>query len=918
MNTGNQNPRASGRGVVNLSLSRGRSPGRRGLHTLAGQIQRANFWLTMLVVLCLGGSMLALSLSEVLKSQSKANHAATHVIGEVLSTEIQNQIDSLTDLASNPITWTSLTDTTGREVYLKPALAARENHATSSPTALFDYKGRHIAGNLPAASERERMEKLVLAVLAGQKQQMVLLSGAPVKLLVAAPVIYPYTQDVIGVLTGEIDLNRLFLQHTARKDEDIGVDIRNARQVLLSTAAALHETYLPAAFDLPFVLHGPSPGMAVWVYSTQNPWLLPVARLVGLALLIGALLSTVVWQVSRRLALRTTARIERLAAECDAVKEGHATHVTPDFQQDEIGILSRTLAQALSAYHHINQNLETAVEQKTRALLEIEGRFRRFFERNASVMLQIDAHTGQVMLANQAAANFYGYTLGELMAMRISDINCLPAEETQKQMVLAEHENRQSFIFQHRLHCGEVRDVEVYSTPMQINQMAALFSVVHDITDRVAAERKLKISNLALMSISQGVVVTNAQTQIISINNAFCDITGYGLDELLGQQCEFLQGSDTDSDTIHTIRQALQAGQDFDGEILNYRKNGEAFWNAMTITQMFDDDGVLSHFIGIIRDITERKQAKERLQLAANVFTFASEGIMITNADGNIVDTNAAFSLITGYDQEEVVGQKPHMLGSGRQDSAFFTALWAELHSSGQWHGEIWNRRKNGEFYAAMLNVSAVRNSKNHIDYFVALYTDITAKKNYQHQLERRAHHDPLTGLANRVLFTDRLDQAIAQALRHHQLLALVYLDLDGFKAVNDVHGHQAGDVLLIAVATRMQAVLREGDTLARIGGDEFMAVLVDLHSSKESLPVMQRMLLAASTPVLIDGVQVQVSASLGVTYFPQIGAATAEQLIEQADQAMYQAKQSGKNRIQVFEAAPSAHTASETDLVTC
>lgn len=903
---------------MTLALSMGHGPGRRGPHNLASQIQRASFWLTMLVVLCLGGSMLALSLSDVLKSQSKANHAAANVISQILTTEIQNQIDSLTDLASNPLTWTSLTDTAGREVYLKPALAARENHATSSPTALFDYKGRHIAGNLPTASEPQRRQALVLAVLASQKQQMILLSGAPVKLLVAAPVIYPYTKDVIGILTGEIDLNGLFLQHSAQPDADVGAEIRNARQVLVSTAVAPHKVYLPATFDLPFVLNGPSSGMAVWVYSTQNPWWLPVARLLGLAVLIGALLSLMVWHVSRRLALRTTARIERLAAECDAIKEGHATHVTPDFQQDEIGLLSRTLAQALSAYHHINQNLESVVEQKTRALLESEGRFRGFFEHNASVMLQIDPHTGRVMLANQAAANFYGYTLDELMAMRISDINCLPAEETQTHMVLAEHENRQSFIFQHRLHSGEVRDVEVYSTPMQINQMAVLFSVIHDITERLTTERKLKISDQALMSISQGVVVTNAQGQVVSMNSAFSDITGYGLDEILGQQCKFLQGPGTDSDTIHAIRQAQEAGRDFDGEILNYRKNGEIFWNAMTITQMFDDNGVLSHSIGIIRDITERKQAKERLQLAANVFTFASEGIMITSADGNIVDTNAAFSLITGYDQEEVVGQKPHMLGSGRQDSAFFTALWAELRSSGQWHGEIWNRRKNGEFYAAMLNVSAVRNSKNHIDYFVALYTDITAKKNYQQQLERRAHHDPLTGLANRVLFTDRLDQAIAQALRHHQQLALVYLDLDGFKAVNDVHGHQAGDVLLIAVATRMQAVLREGDTLARIGGDEFMAVLVDLHSSKESLPVMQRMLLAASTPVLIDGVQVQVSASLGVTYFPQIGAVTAEQLIEQADQAMYQAKQAGKNRIQVFEAAPSAHTASETDLVTC
>lgn len=896
----------------------GRNSGRRSQRNLASQIQRASFWLTMLVVLCLGGSMLAVSVSEVLQSQRKANHAAANVVGQILTADIQNQIDNLRDLAANPITWTSFTDITGRDAYLQPSLVARENHARFTPTALFDYQGEHIAGALPAAPELQPLQELVQAVVSGQQLQIALLPQPQVKLLVATPVIYPYTTNMVGVLTSEIDLHGLFLRHTAQKQATIAVDIRSADHVLLSTASASHSAYLPARFDLPWALNPTSSGLSVWLYSTQNPWWQPVARLLGIALLIAALLSTVVWQVSRRLARRTAARIEQLAAECDAITAGQASQVTPDFSPDEIGVLSRTLAQALAAYHHINQNLETVVEQKTRALLESESHFRGFFEHNTSVMLQIDPHTGQVMLANQAAADFYGYSLDALMAMHITDLNCLAPEETQVQMALAEHENRHSFIFQHRLRSGEVRDVEVYSTPMHTNQKAVLFSVIHDITERLATERKLKINDQALMSISQGVVVTNAHAEVVSMNRAFSDITGYRLEDVLGQPCKFLQGPCTDADTVHAIRQAQQAGRAFDGEVLNYRKNGEAFWNAMTITQMFDDNGQVSHYIGIVRDITERKQAKERLQLAANVFTFASEGIMITNADGIIVDTNAAFSLITGYAQEEVVGQKPHLLGSGRQDGAFFTALWAELRSSGQWHGEIWNRRKNGEFYAAMLNVSAVRNSKNHIDYFVALYTDITAKKNYQHQLERRAYHDPLTGLANRVLLTDRLDQAMAHALRHHQQLALVYLDLDGFKAVNDAHGHQGGDLLLITLAERMQAVLREGDTLARVGGDEFVAVLVDLASNAESGPVLERMLRAASTPVLIEAAPVQVSASVGVTYFPQNCPTSAEQLLEQADQAMYQAKQSGKNRIQIFGAPPPEESTRAANLVAC
>lgn len=888
---------------MKLELNIWHRPSSQKSQNLATQIQRASFWLTMLMVLSLGGSMLALSLNEVIQTQTKANHAAVNNIGQILTAEIKNQINSITDLASNPITWTSLTDSAGRDIYLKPALAARENSFTSSTAVLFDYKGRHIAGTHPDASEHKRMDALALVVLASKKRQMIVSPGAQVKLLVAEPVIYPYTKDVIGILVSEIHLNRLLLQHVKQENLEVGIDIRHGNQVVVTTAAWPHEAYLPAVFHMPFVLNQQPADIAVVLYSTHNPWWLSVARQLGLAMLVGLLLSTVVWRVSRQLAMRITARIERLAEECESIGTGRAIQITPDFHKDEIGVLTRTLAHVLKAYHHINQHLESVVEQKTKALLESEGRFRGFFENNASVMLQISPHTGRVMLANQAAADFYGYSVDELMTMRISDINCLLPEKVQAEMALVEHQGRQSFIFQHRLRSGEVRDVEVYSTPMQINEVAGLFSVIHDITDRLTVERKLKISNQALMSISQGVLVTDIEGKIVSMNNAFSDITGYGLDEVLGMRCKFLQGPDTDPDTIETISRILLTREEFDGEIINYRKNGQSFWNALTITPMFDNHGVLSHFIGIIRDITQRKQAENRLQLAANVFTFAREGIMITRADSTIVETNEAFALLTGYTQEEVVGRKPCMLGSSRKNSEFSSALWEELESQGHWHGEIWNRRKTGEFYAAMLNISAVRNNKNRIDYFVALYMDITDKKNYEQQLVRSAHYDTLTGLANRVLFADRLNQAMAQALRHRTLLALIYLDLDGFKAVNDVHGHQVGDILLMTVAQRMQQVLREVDTLARVGGDEFVAVLVDLDTAEESLPIMQRMLLAASLPVLIEDAEVQVSASLGVTYFPQAGETSAEQLMQQADQTMYQAKQAGKGQIKVFQA---------------
>ena len=299
----------------------------------------------------------------------------------------------------------------------------------------------------------------------------------------------------------------------------------------------------------------------------------------------------------------------------------------------------------------------------------------------------------------------------------------------------------------------------------------------------------------------------------------------------------------------------------------------------------------------------ERKQAEERLHLAASVFTHAREGIMITSEDGRIIDVNEAFSRITGYSREEALGRNPRFLKSGRQERSFYAALWQELLDKGHWHGELWNRRKNGEHYAEMKTISAVRDERGVVRQYVALFSDITAFKEHALQLQFNAHHDALTGLPNRVLLADRLKQAMAQTRRRSQRLAVLYLDLDGFKAVNDRHGHETGDQLLMALATRIRHALREGDTLARLGGDEFVAVMQDLGDIEQALPVVNRVLAAAAQPVQVGALTLQVSASLGLTAYPQTEEVDADQLLRQADQAMYQAKLSGKNRCHVFDA---------------
>ena len=302
--------------------------------------------------------------------------------------------------------------------------------------------------------------------------------------------------------------------------------------------------------------------------------------------------------------------------------------------------------------------------------------------------------------------------------------------------------------------------------------------------------------------------------------------------------------------------------------------------------------------------ITRRKEDDEKLQLAGSVFSHAREGISITDAHGTIVDVNEAFTRITGYSREEAVGQNPRILSSGRHDAAFYSAVWGALILQGHWSGEIWNRRKSGELYAELITISAVRNAQGITQNYVALFSDISSIKEHQNVLERIAQFDPLTHLPNRLLLADRLQQAMTQAQRRGQQLAVAYLDLDGFKSANDRHGHDVGDQLLIAVATAMKNTLREGDTLARIGGDEFVAVLIDLDSVESCLPMLTRLVEAAATPVKLGELVLQGSASAGVTFYPQANEMESDQLLRQADQAMYQAKLAGKNRYHVFDSA--------------
>ena len=388
------------------------------------------------------------------------------------------------------------------------------------------------------------------------------------------------------------------------------------------------------------------------------------------------------------------------------------------------------------------------------------------------------------------------------------------------------------------------------------------------------------------------------------VNAALAELVGTSPEQLIGSKYfDYLQPDDVAMGKARLA--ALTPAQSVVTHEQRWTEaDGQERIQEWTNRGFFDNSGKLIRLQAVGQDITERKRAEARQLLASKVFNHARDGIIITDVHGTIIDVNEAFAQITGYDRKEVMGQNPRILSSGRQDAAFYSTLWSALTGQGHWSGEIWNRRKDGEVYAELLTISSVRDAQGVTQQYVALFSDITAIKAHQSQLEYMAHFDALTHLPNRLLLADRLQQAMAQAQRRGQQVAVAYLDLDGFKNVNDRHGHEVGDQLLIALSNAMKDSLREGDTLARIGGDEFVAVLIDLESPTSCLPMLTRLLEAAAAPVQLGDLRLQGSASVGVTFYPQAVEIAADQLLRQADQSMYQAKQAGKNQYHVFDAA--------------
>ena len=346
----------------------------------------------------------------------------------------------------------------------------------------------------------------------------------------------------------------------------------------------------------------------------------------------------------------------------------------------------------------------------------------------------------------------------------------------------------------------------------------------------------------------------------------------------------------------------LTKNQPFDCEYRIIRPdNGDVRWLLASGKTDLDATGHPLRVRGVIRDITERKQHEEQLRLAREVFINVREAIIVTDENARILDVNPAFTDVTGFERDDVIGMNPNLLQSGRQKNGFYQSMWQALQQNGYWEGEFQNRHKDGRFYTQTSTISAVRNDHGQIVRFISIASDVTQLRASQRQMEHLAFHDRLTDLPNRAMLAEQLKLALTHAEEADKLLGVCYIDLDGFKLINDIWGHDTGDQVLVEVSARLRSCIAEADTVARLGGDEFVVLLGDAPNVSSIEQALQRILQTLSMPFLIEQQEADLSASIGVAIFPD-DVDDADMLIRRADQAMYIAKRQGKNRFHLFD----------------
>ncbi|NJO17363.1 MAG: PAS domain S-box protein [Thioploca sp.] len=425
-----------------------------------------------------------------------------------------------------------------------------------------------------------------------------------------------------------------------------------------------------------------------------------------------------------------------------------------------------------------------------------------------------------------------------------------------------------------------------------------------DITERKRTEqalaRTLAEQKVILDNSPVGIAFLGEGQRFVRVNRKLEEIFGYTELELQNQTARMLYSTNGENTELGTEVFPLLTKKDtYETEQLMRRQDGSWFWCRFLIKAV-DPEDLSKGYIWNLEDVTNQKQAEENLRLSAKVFETTTEGILVTDADTRVIMVNPAFTTITGYTLVEILGKKPSFLHSGRHPLDFYKRMWKTLLTDGKWQGEIWNRRKNGEFYVEWAAIAAIRDTHQQIVQYVSVFSDITERKRAEEMIWHQANYDTLTNLPNRIFFIDCLARALLMAKRQQQQIAVMFIDLDRFKWVNDTLGHEAGDQLLQETAQRLRTCIRDSDTIARLGGDEFTAFLTPIADILAVKIIAERILDNLSRAYQIDNQEVFVSGSIGITLFPEDGQEVAT-LLKNADTAMYQAKENGRNAYRFF-----------------
>lgn len=548
----------------------------------------------------------------------------------------------------------------------------------------------------------------------------------------------------------------------------------------------------------------------------------------------------------------------------------------------------------------IGMGLDISEQRENARVREALWRRNQVLMQNSMEGVHVMDIEGNALEVNAAFCRMLGYTREEALRLNVRDWN---GQFSAAELSVRFHEFiGKSSIFEtlYRRKDGSLLDVEICATGVEIDGKGYLFAASRDITERKRMQAVSQRHHQVIETAMDGYWMTDAQGYLEEVNAAYAKMSGYTVQELVGMHISQLEASEHPEDVGAHIAKIMAQGYDR-FETQHRRKDGRVVDIEISTTYMAD----VEKFFVFCHNITQRKQVEQELRIAAATFE-THEAILITDAQSTILRVNRAFSEITGYAAEEVIGKNPRIMSSGKHDRAFYLQMWQQLLSVGSWAGEIWDKRKNGEIFPKWMSITAVKNERQETLQYVAIFSDITERKRVEQEIHNLAFYDTLTQLPNRRLFIERLRATLPASSRRRDYGAVLFLDMDRFKSLNDTLGHDYGDMMLIEVASRIKACVREMDTVARLGGDEFVVLIESLSADEQDASrqvgiIAAKIREALAQPYRLREHEHHSSPSIGIALY-RGNEESADVLLRHADLAMYQAKNAGGNSACFFD----------------